>query len=192
MNYIFIDIETCPINKEVFDAIEEEEDRKKLLNPIDSKIIFIGLKKPGIDAMIFEGKEKEMLEAFWEEMSLFRKGESSNIIVGFNIKSFDLPFLVTRSFINDVQISPFVLKEIVDLREILSAFKWGHVRGKLKEFGELMGITIMDDIDGSKIAETYWSGKTQKIVEYLKKDLEITEKIHERAKNLRIDELRRW
>lgn len=133
-----------------------------------------------------------MLEDFWAELATFRKGDPSNKLVGFNVKDFDLPFLVTRSFINNAQIIPFLLKDILDLRENISAFKFGHVRGKLKEFAVLLGIEILDGLDGEKIAELCWSGDDKKLIEYLKKDLEITESIHQRMKSLRIDEIQRW
>ncbi|MFA4907859.1 MAG: ribonuclease H-like domain-containing protein [archaeon] len=192
INYFYFDIETCPINKEKY-LSKEAEERKKLLNPIDSRIIAIGIKQSGKDALILcDEDEKNMLDAFWVELAAFRKGDPSNKIVGFNVKNFDLPFVVTRSFINEVEIVPFLLKDIVDLRENISAFTFGHTRGKLKEFASFMGIKIVDDIDGEKVAEQYWAGNIKKILEYLEKDLEITEKMNERMVALRINEIQRW
>jgi len=192
VNYFYFDVETCPINKEEYLSRTEEE-RKKLLNPIDSKIVAIGIQiNEDVPVICQDASEKKLLEEFWTEMASFRKGDPSNKIVGFNVKDFDLPFVVTRSFINNVTIAPFVLKDIIDIRECISAFKWGPVRGKLKELGEMIGIDIDDEMDGSKVAETYWAGNIDKIIEYLKKDLEITAALHKRANELRIDQIQRW
>ena len=191
MAYFVLDIETVPVDKGAYLDAENDQERKKLLNPIDSRIIAIGLKKGNGKALLFHGEnEKEMLQKFWLELKGFRKGGSDKII-GFNIKEFDLPFLVTRSFILEVEIVPFVLKDVVDLREKVSAYKYGKVRGKLKEYADFLGIEKMD-IEGEDVAEEYWAGNIKKILEYLEKDLEITEAMYERIVRLKIDLIDRW
>lgn len=195
MNYLYLDIETLPVDKEKYLSLKEEEDRKKLLNPIDSKIIAIGLKstKDNSITILQSDNEKEMLETFWKAFDNFRANNSLvNRVVGFNIKSFDISFLVTRSYINDVKVAPFVLKEIVDIRDILTCYKRGPSRGTLKEFGEAIGVILIEDMDGSKVAETYWSGNIELIKTYLGKDLELTEKVHIKIMELGLDKIREW
>src|SRR3989344_6743964 len=112
MAYFVLDIETVPVDKGAYLDAENDQERKKLLNPIDSRIIAIGLKKSGQKALLLQGEnEREMLQKFWLELKGFRKGGSDKLI-GFNLKEFDLPFLVTRSFILEVEIVPFVLKDV--------------------------------------------------------------------------------
>lgn len=191
MPYFYVDTETCPIDREEYLSRTEAE-RKKLLNPIDSKIIAIGAKCGEEKTLILQSSdERQILLSFWKEILSFKKS-SLDKIVGFNIKDFDLPFIVTRSFIHGVPIVPFTLKDIVDLRELLSAFKYGPTRGKLKEFAQLIGMQIIDDMDGEKVPAAHWAGETQKIKEYLEKDLEITHAIHKRTIELRINEIQRW
>lgn len=190
MDYFYIDIETVPNDKEAYLALSEEG-RKKLLNPIDSHIVAIGIKKNGVESQIlYSEDERAVLQGFWSTLSM-AKGTPFRM-VGFNIKDFDLPFLVTRSFLKGVKIHPFILKDVVDVREQLSAFKFGPTRGKLKEYAALVGTAIIDDMDGSQIAERYWNGEHSKIQEYLKKDLELTEVLHKRMIELRITEIARW
>ncbi|MFH0970637.1 MAG: ribonuclease H-like domain-containing protein [Candidatus Diapherotrites archaeon] len=192
MNHFYLDIETVPNDKEAYLALGEES-RKKLLNPIDSHIVAIGLQKNVERPQILYGEdEKGLLEAFWTALANEKAGNNAYRLVGFNVKDFDLPFLVTRSFIRGVKIQPFLLKDVVDIREQLSVFKYGHTRGKLKEYATLIGITILDDIEGSKVAETYWDGKHDLLKEYLAKDLEITQKLHQRMVELRITDIARW
>jgi hypothetical protein len=189
MAYIIIDIETIPVELEEY-LKKNEEERKKLLNPIDSKIIAIGIKKEGEESKVLIGdNESEILSKFWNEIE---RAKTSNIkIVGFNIKDFDIPFIVTRSFINNIEIVPFMLKEILDIREKISAYKFGNVRGKLKEFADFLAIE-KHEIDGSMIADEYRLGNLEKIGEYLKKDLEITEAVYHRIVRLKIDKIDRW
>ena len=194
MNYLYLDIETVPVNKEKHQSYDEEE-RKKLINPIDSKIIAIGLKSTIDNKIIILQKdnEKEMLEEFWKIFSDFRNNNGlTNRVVGFNIKSFDISFIVTRSYINSVAIVPFVLKEIIDIRDQVTCFKRGPTRGTLKEFGEAIGVILVEDMDGSKVAETYWSGNIELIKTYLAKDIELTEKVHQKIMELGLDKIREW
>lgn len=191
MDYFYVDVETVPLDKGRYSELSEDE-RKKLLNPIDSRIVAIGVKKNTLVEHILMGEdEKALLKEFW---SLLERKNGSPVykVVGFNIKDFDLPFLVTRSFLNGVPIVPFILKDVIDIREYLSVFKFGHIRGKLKEYAALLGIPTLEDIDGSQVAERYWNGEAEKIQVYLRKDLEITQKMHQRMVELRISEIGRW
>ena len=190
MEYIVIDIEVCPVKLEGYPELTETE-KKKLLNPIDSCVVAIGLRYNSKNIIIQSSDEKKMLTEFWAELKSFLKGNSQRKITGFNIKDFDLPFLVTRSFIRNIEIHPFILKGVVDLRDQLSAFRYGPVRGKLKEFGEFLGIEL-HEMDGSQVAEECLRGNFPKIKEYLAKDLEITEKILERAISTKIIDIKRW
>lgn len=192
MAHFYFDIETCPVNREDYSS-RDEDGRKKLLNPIDSRIVAIGLKVSGREAIILQdGDEKKMLDGFWSQLAGFKKGSAANKLVGFNVKDFDLPFLVTRSFILGSTIVPFLLKDVLDLRESISAFTYRHTRGKLKEFAELIGIEIIEGFEGKDVAETYWAGDNEKIAQYLRKDLEITEAMAERMVKLRITEIQKW
>src|SRR3989338_4531322 len=108
-NYFIVDIEVCPINLEGYEELEEEE-RLKLLNPINSKAIAVGIRHLGKNKIFFFENEKEMLEEFWKEWEKIKQiDQYSTQIVGFSILNFDLPFLVSRSLINNVTISPFLL-----------------------------------------------------------------------------------
>ncbi|MFH1664104.1 MAG: ribonuclease H-like domain-containing protein [archaeon] len=190
MEYIVLDTETCPIKLEGYLELSETE-RKKLINPIDSKLVAIGLRHNSRNIILQDENEKKMLEEFWKELAEIKKKKKETKIVGFNVKDFDLPVLVTRSFINNVVIEPFVLKDVIDLREKVSAFRYGQTRGKLKEFGEFMGIEL-HEMDGSQVAEECIKGNFEKIKEYLNKDLEITEKMLKRIIETRIIEIEKW
>lgn len=187
--YFIIDIETSPINLEGHQDLSEEG-KKKLLNPIDSRIVAIGVRHCGKNIIIQHENEKQLLEDFWAEWVRIKKGRNLSI-VGFNLKDFDLPFVVTRSFIHNVTISPFIVKYVIDLKEKVSAFRYGPTRGKLKEFGSFMGIAGLG-MDGSDITELWMQKNHERIKEYLAKDLEITDKMYQRLRATRILEIEKW
>ncbi len=188
--YFILDIETCPVKLEGYFSLSEEE-RMKFLNPIDSRIVAIGLRHNGQNKIFFDENEAKMLQDFWFEVEKIHKTAGHAAIVGFNVLNFDLPFLASRSFIHGVPISPFILKSVVDIREKINAYRFGFNRGKLKEYAKLVGLEILD-IDGSDVAGLYSEKKFDQIKEYLAKDLEITNQLYKRAIETKIINIEKW
>lgn len=197
MNYLYLDIETCPIDQELYESLEDEEAKLKLLNPIDSRIVAIGLKySDSKDTIILQDDdEKKLLEEMWLTISKLRGNGTNLRIVGFNILSFDMSFIITRSFINKVNVLPISGNEIIDLRDFISFFRYGKTRGGLKDFGRAMGIELDEneakDISRLCFQEDKADGKRQ-IDKYLRKDIELTESMHKQMISLGIDKLRRY
>jgi hypothetical protein len=187
-NSFIIHIETCPQDIEFYRKLDDEA-RKKLLNPLDAKIVAIGIRYRGQNLVSIEKTEKEMLRDFWNEWERIHK-ESPNVeVVGFNITNFDIPFITARSFIHDVPISPFLLKNIIDLRDKINAYRWGPTRGKLSEFAALMGTPVEDDEDVLNLCQAKNLEKLRKI---LARDLEIIDALHQKAHRTKIIEIKRW
>jgi DNA polymerase elongation subunit (family B) len=189
--YFVIDIETCPIDFGKCDALTDEEEKKKLINPIDSKIVAIGIRHKGNNIIFSNKDEKGLLEDFWSEWKTIKKGSSYMKIVGFNITNFDIPFLVARSVINNVVISPFFIKELIDLRDKINAYRYGNTRGTLKEYASLLGEKVMD-VDGSDIFNLCKDGKMKELVEYLENDLLITDKLYQRVCETNAIQINKW
>lgn len=197
MNYLYLDIETCPIDQELYGSLPDDESRLKLLNPIDSKVVAVGLKfSDSKDTIILqEDDEKKLLKEMWRTIEKLRGNGTALRIVGFNILDFDMPFIIARCFINKVSVLPISGNEIIDLRDQVSFFRAGRTRGRLKDFGKAMGI-VLDENEGSDIArlcfqEDKQDGKKQ-IDKYLRKDIELTEAMHKQVMELGIDKLRRY
>jgi len=188
-NYFIVDIETCPINLDEYFSLEEEE-RVKKLNPIDSKIVAIGVRNKG-ESKLFLGDEKEILTKFWEEWKRLKQEHADTVLVGFNVANFDIPFIVSKSFVHNIEIVPFSLKSILDVKDKINAYRWGKTRGKLKEYGELLGMDVLG-MDGSQIPELCKNNDWETIKKYLSKDLEITDKLFERAKSTGIIHISRY
>src|SRR3989344_3578181 len=189
-NYFIVDIETCPISLENYNQLNEEE-RIKMINPIDSRIVAIGVMHKNNNKIFIDGSEKKILELFWAEWKKIKQENQNNSAVGFNILNFDIPFIVSRSFINNVEIVPFMLKSILDLKNKINAYRYGKSRGKLIDYGRFLGLEI-SAVDGSQVAAMWKENKIQDLKDYLCNDLEITEKLFFRAKETKIIHIDRW
>jgi len=188
-NYFVLDVETCPIELDGYFELSEEDKFKKL-NSMDSRIVAVGIKN-GEDTYIYKNMdEKEMLERFWHTFEELYNSSQNVYPTGFNIKGFDMPFLVNRSFINDVKIYPIKTCNVVELREKLNFLKYGALRGKLKEYAKLMGLETLGD--GSQVAELVRDGAWDKLEKYLVNDLVITDAIAKRCIKLDIFELEKY
>ncbi|MBS3128083.1 ribonuclease H-like domain-containing protein [Candidatus Woesearchaeota archaeon] len=185
--YLILDIETCPIDLPEYEKLDEEE-RKKLLNPIDCKIIAIGMRSQGENNIFLDEDEKTMLISFWEKFSELR--QSGTLIIGFNLLPFDIPFLITRSFINNVPIVPFTIKYVVDLREKITAYRHQPSRGTLKDFAAAMGLENLGD--GSQVPFLCKDKAWEKLKQYLQHDLVITDTMYQRLKELHILDIQRY
>ncbi|MCK9292595.1 MAG: 3'-5' exonuclease [archaeon] len=188
--YIILDIETCPISLENYFEKDEEE-KLKLLNPIDSRIVAIGLRFENVNYIFQSEDEKEILSKFWEKWKEIKLGSALIPVVGFNITSFDMPFIVTRSFIQNIRIESFSLKEIIDLRDKINAYKYGKTRGKLKEFAEIIGQEILE-VNGSDVSRLCYEKDYLTLNKYLEKDLEITDALYKRAVETNVINVNRY
>lgn len=184
---IIVDIETAPIvlNEDYFSL--SDSDKLKKLNPIESRIVAIGVRCNNTN-FIYGGDftEIEILEKFWNLCS------GDVVMVGFNIVDFDLPFIVARSLINNVKITPINLKsDVIDIRQNINCFKYGNVRGKLKEYAQVIGLEILETT-GNDVAKLVYDDNYSDLHKYLIKDIEITDALYKRCKELNILQIRRW
>lgn len=96
--------------------------------------------------------EKELLAAFWHLYDYWKKERKS--IWGFNIKSFDLPFITQRSFIHGLEVpikewQPWNL-EVNDLKEIWSCGKSWQDGGSISFDNLLKVMGLEPKIDNGK------------------------------------------
>lgn len=128
--------------------------------------------------IIADEDEAQMLREFWD----ITRGEMGRInqMVGFNSNSFDLPFLIRRSWKHCVSV-PFGIRrgrywsdEMVDLRD---AWQLGdrQARGSLDVIAKHLGIGAKNG-SGADFAKL-WQSDRAKAVEYLRNDLELTARL---------------
>lgn len=120
--------------------------------------------------------ELAALDVFW-------KLAAHRTIVGFNIKGFDLRFMVQRSrYLGIVHpqldFGKYSRKGIEDLYLTLtfgdSTYDQGCMRRTLKQFCRRFGISVTDDIDGKDIPALVAAGEWEKVASHLTADVEST------------------
>lgn len=184
--YCIVDVESVPLDYETYKN-ETEEERKKYFNPILSKIVAIGVRQNAKNTLfVSTDDERSILDQFWDTWHTLNCS-----MVGFNILEFDIPMLIGRSFIHEVEVVPFTLnREIIDLRQRLAAFKF-NPKGTLKEYAKLIGLEL-SEFDGSMVADLVATGRLDELKGYLERDLELTDAVFKRAEKLNILKIEKW
>lgn len=134
-----------------------------------------------------EIQERYALTEFWDDVK-------HRSIVGFNIKGFDLRFLVRRSQLLYVtypvlDFGKYSKKGIVDLYQELT-FGDGHydqgcMKRSLKQFCKRFGIPVNDAIDGKDIPALVAAGKWDEVVAHAVSDVELTVALARRLRVIR-------
>lgn len=118
--------------------------------------------------------EAELLRSFWH------LADAADLVVTFNGRGFDVPFLVTRSLILgvparvDLLSSPFSLRPHLDLYRLL-----GHSSTSLDVTCWALGIeSPKGAMDGSMVAPTYARGDIEAIATYNAADVRATASVY--------------
>lgn len=132
------------------------------------------------------GDEFDILSETWQ---LFNEHKKTKII-GFNSISFDLPFLIRRSWIHGIDVPQWVRPDryfdrcFVDLRDTwLIGQRWGDCPSSLDFVCRTLGLGAkLEGVTGADFARL-WNGseeEKQQAMEYLFRDVEITRKVARR------------
>lgn len=135
--------------------------------------------------------EKRMLEMFWSLAG------QAKLVVTFNGRNFDLPFLRNRSAILGVEVRcdlvsqpPYQHEPHLDLYQILAGGSWGARPMNLDAACWAFGIeSPKDAMDGSKVGEAFAAGQYKEIAEYNLADIDATRKLYRHLKASVIDHL---
>lgn len=120
-----------------------------------------------------DAEEEAILRTFWLE-------SKHRTIVGFNVKGFDLRFMVQRSrylgiTYPQLDFSKYSRKGIVDLYLDLTfgdgTYDSGCMRRTLKQFCKRFGIPINDEIDGKDIPALVAAGEWEKVAAHVTADV---------------------
>lgn len=125
---------------------------------------------------VADADEKTLLK---KVANLFHRAGASGLIpTGWNIKNFDIAWIVKRLLINGIQV-PLLLSSYEKKPWEMTAFDlkdyWKSGSSLDTTFEEAcfaMGIpSPKDDINGSQVHEEFWSGGIDRIVTYCEKDV---------------------
>lgn len=119
-------------------------------------------------------------------------------IVGHNIRRFDVPFLMKRAIINNINIppsiNPYVCKPwelaVIDSCEAWGFGAWQESFTSLKVLASVLGIpSPKDDISGKDVYDIYWKKKDlPRIAHYCNKDVIAQAKVTLRLANYTADQ----
>lgn len=148
------------------------------LDPLTGRVLTIGLLDQDGVRILGNEDEPALLREFWVAC----QGEMGRInhMVGFNTHSFDLPFLIRRSWKHGITV-PFGIRrgrywgeEMVDIR-----IEWQlgdrQARGSLDSIAKHLGVGAKNG-DGKAFAEL-WRNDRGRAEAYLRNDLELTAKV---------------
>ena len=121
--------------------------------------------------------EKTILEEFWDSCMDYQQ------LIGFNSLSFDVPFLVKRSWYNGVKprrqlnlrryVTPDRNTNHIDLRQLLGNWD-GYARGSLDLYAKLMLGEDKGGIDGSMVQGLWDEGRFGDLIKYNESDAKLT------------------
>lgn len=146
------------------------------LSPMTGQVAMIGVIRPvsGFTTFIAEGPDTEasIIESFWDEIG-------SAHLCGWNIKGFDLPFLIQRSWINGIRPPMSILfagryfspANITDLMEVWSCYS-KSMTASLADVAKVCGVGEKTGT-GAEFGKL-WATDRAKAVEYCEKDCELT------------------
>lgn len=187
---LFFDIETISSfnkrerkSKSFLLLKEKYEDRLNFM-PEFNKILTIAVWyqfQENIQVKNLEWSEEEQIKHFFEVIK-------NNKLSWYNIKGFDLPFIVKRAIKYGITIpeqikaynkKPREFDNIIDLQEI-----WKHIwysACSLDVLCNFLWITSPKDfwIDWSQVQEFYDNKKEKEIIDYCKRDVEATIKVYD-------------
>jgi predicted PolB exonuclease-like 3'-5' exonuclease len=138
-----------------------------------------------------EDNEKEIINNFFTFINKKILKTPTTCIVGYNINTFDVPFIIKRAFINNISQIPSIFK-IFDKKpwELSAKFKdifvlWQmNTRNfvSLDAVASCLGLeTHKDTMDGSMVGSTFHKeNNLQKIVDYCEMDVILTGKVMKR------------
>jgi hypothetical protein len=152
------------------------------LAPETAKVLVIGVKSAdGHEAIICGQSELDTLREFWQRTS--RAYDQGARFLGANIRHFDLPFLLLRSWVNEIS-PPFEVwdgrywnRNFLDLRDYyLRGMRWADCKSSVDHMARVLGIGRKDgEVTGANFAR-YWEGTPQEhelALAYLRRDLDI-------------------
>jgi len=149
---------------------------KAALDPNLGRIACVSL-YDGSDMVSFHDHESKILSELWMML------EDQPEIVTFNGKSFDLPYIIRRSWYCGVKPTRgydthrYYSKTHFDLRLILADGDT-HAKGKLSDYAKLkLGVDM--DTKGSEVQALWDDGKIKEIVDHCEQDTLITWQLFE-------------
>lgn len=156
---------------------QDYDSQKKWVQMVSSKCQNVTQENVGFQ---FVDSEQKLLEDFWQTVLKYP------MIVTFNGRNFDIPFLMIRSAINKLKISRNLMgyrydsKFHCDLMDQMSFYGALRYPKSLHFYTRAFGIkNPKEEMQGKEVTQYYKDGKHQEIAEYCLKDVIATGELYE-------------
>jgi predicted PolB exonuclease-like 3'-5' exonuclease len=142
-----------------------------------------GTKPKDLPSWIRPVSEPDLLRAFWALAG------HAEVVVSYNGRGFDVPFMVARSLVHGIPVSVDLLSNRFSLRphlDLYHALNHGRDRGpaSLDVVCWALGLTSpKEDMDGSMVATTYAKGDLGSIALYNAGDVRATTGVYQRVRD---------
>jgi len=157
-------------------------------DPSANQIVGIGLKEyKGPVYWLFVGLELDEWATLEEVRHIF---DRADVIVGWNINGFDLPFLLCRALYHNVDYSFILRKKIIDMKEVVGKY-FVTKRGRapsMDVFIKWLGLKREVEFTGIDVPNLYLKAirgdesAKEIIFKHCEDDLRLYEKFYERLK----------
>lgn len=148
------------------------------LNPFESEIIAIGIVDETGDHFIWDRARDEKEEVIIERFIDWAKRKLP-VLIGYNIRSFDLKFIQIRAWKHGLDPKIFDILEVIDLIQYLHA---KHTYASLDFWCEFLGIPIKCELNGKDMGAMWEKKDYESIKAHLEDDLFKTMRVWERVK----------
>lgn len=186
LDYLFRALERDHPEPEELERRRQELQSRFGLDPTTGRIVCVGVldTETAFERAFTNIAEKDLLASFWDWLAETRPA----LVVTFNGKRFDVPYLNIRSAIHGlapevvIPAEPGSLAPHFDVREALEGDDRRR-RGSLDFFCAVFGIpSPKEEMDGSLVEEAFAQGRIADIARYCLADCRATAALYERLR----------
>ncbi len=157
------------------------------LDPFTDRIVAIGVKR-GRDVRIFtDEEESKILRDFYDYILDEKDPLRTQVLVGYNIQNFDIPFITARTLKWGYLVEAGLLRRIyrADLMAIVTRYLNTKNRNlSLRAVAEFFDIEINDDISGADVPRLWEERNFGPIIQHCLSDLSVTGQVFKKLRYL--------
>ena len=157
------------------------------LDPFSDRIVAIGIKRGNNVRVFIDEKENQILRDFYNFILKFPDPLTSQILIGYNIQNFDIPFITARTIRIGYSVEASYLRRMyrADLMTIVTRYLNTRNRNlSLRAVADFLGIEVNDSVSGSDIPQLWQEGDFNAIIEHCISDLSVTAQVYEKLRYL--------
>lgn len=158
----------------------QEWARRAPLSAVTGRVLAIGTRQDGENAILATGDETFDLMRFWEIVE--KSARNGAVLAGFNIARFDIPFVIRRSWFLGVRVPPGVFAgRYLNHRVFHDLFEEWQCGDRsetisLRRLARFLGVGTKEEHGGALFAER-WMTDRKAAIAYLENDLALTEAV---------------